>query len=138
MGRKISYKIKFMSYLLDTDFIINYFKGIFKGDARKFIDSVINDTTIISVITRMEILSWKSLNTKDEEIIKEFISDSTIFSLEESIINRTILLRKANRIKLPDAIIAATAIVHNLQLITHNLKDFKNIHELIVVDANAL
>ena len=127
-----------MSYLLDTDFIINYFKGIFKGDARKFTDSVINDTTIISVITRMEILSWKSLNTKDEEIIKEFISDSTIFSLEESIINRTILLRKANRIKLPDAIIAATAIVHDLQLITHNLKDFSNIPGLIVVNANAL
>ena len=134
MGRKISYKIKFMSYLLDTDFIINYFKGIFKGDARKFIDSVINDTTIISVITRMEILSWKSLNTKDEEIIKEFISDSTIFSLEESIINRTILLRKANRIKLPDAIIAATALVSNLTLTTRNISDFKNIPGLKLIN----
>jgi len=138
MGREISNKIKFMYYLLDTNFVINYFKGFFKADAGKFTDSVINNTTFISVITRMELLSWKSLNPKDEEVIKEFISDSTVFSLEESIINRTILLRKAFAIKLPDAIIAATALVHDMQLITHNLKDFTNIPDLIVLNANAL
>jgi len=138
MGRKISYKIEVMNYLLDTNFVINYFKGIFSDDAAKFTDSVINDLTYVSVITRMELLSSQSLKPKDEEVIKEFIFDSTVFSLEENIITKTILLRRTNKIKLPDAIIAATAIVHNLQLITHNLKDFKNIHELIVVDANAL
>jgi len=138
MGRKISYKIEVMNYLLDTNFVINYFKGIFSDDAAKFTDSVINDLTYVSVITRMELLSWQSLKPKDEEVIKEFIFDSTVFSLEENIITKTILLRRTNKIKLPDAIIAATAIVHNLQLITHNLKDFKNIPELIVVDANAL
>jgi len=138
MGRKISYKIEVMNYLLDTNFVINYFKGIFSDDAAKFTDSVINDLTYVSVITRMELLSLQSLKPKDEEVIKEFIFDSTVFSLEENIITKTILLRRTNKIKLPDAIIAATAIVHNLQLITHNLKDFKNIPELIVVDANAL
>jgi len=138
MGRKISCKIKVMNYLLDTNFIINYFKGIFKGDAAKFADSIINNTTFISVITRMELLSWKSIKAKEEEIIQEFISDSTVFSLEESIITKAILLRRTNKIKLPDAIIAATAIVYDMQLITHNLKDFKKIPKLIVVDANAL
>jgi len=138
MGRKISYKIEVMNYLLDTNFVINYFKGIFSDDAAKFTDSVINYLTYVSVITRMELLSWQSLKPKDEEVIKEFIFDSTVFFLEENIITKTILLRRTNKIKLPDAIIAATAIVHNLQLITHNLKDFKNIPELIVVDANAL
>jgi predicted nucleic acid-binding protein len=138
MGRKISFKIEVMNYLLDTNFVINYFKGIFSDDAAKFTDSVINDLTYVSVITRMELLSWQSLKPKDEEVIKEFIFDSTVFSLEENIITKTILLRRTNKIKLPDAIIAATAIVHNLQLITHNLKDFKNIPELIVDDANAL
>jgi predicted nucleic acid-binding protein len=127
-----------MNYLLDTNFVINYFKGIFSDDADKFTDSVINDLTYVSVITRMELLSLQSLKPKDEEVIKEFIFDSTVFSLEENIITKTILLRRTNKIKLPDAIIAATAIVHNLQLITHNLKDFKNIPELIVDDANAL
>ncbi len=127
-----------MSYLLDTNFVINYFKGIFKGEAGKFTDSVINDATHISIIIRMELLSWKSLKAKDEEVINEFISDSIVFSLEETIVKKTISLRKVSKIKLPDAIIAATAIVYDLHLITHNLKDFINIPGLIVLDANAL
>ena len=127
-----------MDYLLDTNFVINYFKGIFIGDARKFTDTIINRTTFISVITRIELLVWKSIDAKDEIIIKEFISDSTVFSLEESIIKRTILLRKTNKIKLPDAIIAATALEHNMQLLSHNIRDFVNIPDLIVVDANTL
>lgn len=127
-----------MNYLLDTNFIINYFKGIFRGDAAKFTDAVINDLTFISVITRMELLSWKSLKPHDEKIIKEFIADCTVYSLEENIITRTILLRKSNRIKLPDAIIAATSIEYNLHLLTHNVNDFKNIPGLVVVDANTL
>jgi predicted nucleic acid-binding protein len=73
-----------MNYLLDTNFVINYFKGIFSDDAAKFTDSVINDLTYVSVITRMELLSWQSLKPKDEEVIKEFIFDSTVFSIMAS------------------------------------------------------
>lgn len=127
-----------MDYLLDTNFIINYFKGIFEGNARQFADAIINDTIYISVITRIELLGWKSIVAKDEKVIKEFISDSTVFSLEESIIERTISLRKTIRIKLPDAIIAATALEHNMHLITHNIKDFKRVPDLVVVNANTL
>ena len=127
-----------MYYLLDSNFIINYFKGIFEGDARQFSDSIINRTTYISVITRIELLGWKSIIAKDEKLIKEFISDSTVFSLEESIIIRTISIRKSIKIKLPDAIIAATAIEHNMQLLTHNINDFKKVSDLIVINANNL
>ena len=127
-----------MYYLLDSNFIINYFKGIFEGDARQFSDSIINRTTYISVITRIELLGWKSIIAKDEKLIKEFISDSTVFSLEESIIIRTISIRKSIKIKLPDAIIAATAIEHNMQLLTHNINDFKKVPDLIVINANNL
>lgn len=127
-----------MDYLLDTNFIINYFKGIFERDARQFTDAIINDTTYISVITRLELLGWKSIVPKDEKVIKEFISDSTVFSLEEKIIERTISLRKTIKIKLPDAIIAATALEHNMHLITHNIKDFKRVPGLVVINANTL
>ena len=40
---------------------------------------------------------------------------------------QTITLRKKHKIKLPDAIIAATALVHNLTLLTRNEKDFSKI-----------
>ena len=83
-------------------------------------------------------MGWKSIVAEDENIIREFISDSIVFSLEESIIIRTISLRKNIKIKVPDANIAATALEHNLQLLTHNIKDFKNVPGLIVINANNL
>jgi len=101
-------------------------------------DFLQNRTTFVSVITRSELLGWKLIAAEDEIMIKEFILDSTVFSLEESIIERTILLRKSIKIKLPDAIIAATALEYNMKLLSHNIRDFINIPDLIVVDANTL
>lgn len=48
--------------------------------------------------------------------------------------NQTILIRRQYKIKLPDAIIAATALVHNLILVTRNTSDFKNIPELQLIN----
>lgn len=127
-----------MNYLLDTNFVINYFKGLYEGTARTFTDTVVNETTFISVITRIELLGWQSISAGDELTIQDFITDSIIFSLEEAIIQQAIILRKSKKIKLPDAIIASTALVHNLQLLTHNIKDFENIDGLIVIDAGSL
>lgn len=127
-----------MDYLLDTNFIINYFKGIFKGDARKFTDDIINKPTFLSVITRIELLCWPSIPRRDESVINEFIFESVVLGLDENVIKRTILIRKANNIKLPDAIIAATALENNLQLIRHNIKDFKSVSNLIIINANEL
>lgn len=64
----------------------------------------------------------------------DFIALADVIEINKAIINQTISLRKARRIKLPDAIIAATAIVHNLTLISHNTKDFVNITGLIIFD----
>lgn len=47
--------------------------------------------------------------------------------LYDDIVNKTISIRKSNKIKLPDAIIAATALVYDLTLISRNTSDFKNI-----------
>jgi predicted nucleic acid-binding protein len=82
-----------MDYLFDTNFIINYFKGIFEGNTQHFTDTIINKTTFISVITRIELLCGIS-SVEDTKLINEFISESVVFSLEENIIQQTILLRK--------------------------------------------
>ena len=64
----------------------------------------------------------------------EFIQNSIVIGLEEAIILRMIALRKLLKIKLPDAVIAATAIVHDLTLITRNTDDFKNIPGFTVLN----
>ncbi len=67
--------------------------------------------------------------------MEEFINTATVLPLDEDVTKQAILLRRNyKKIKLGDAIIAATAIVHNLTLISHNTKDFINIEGLKVVD----
>jgi len=62
--------------------------------------------------------------------INSFVSNASIFDLEENIILETIRIRQDYRIKIPDAIIAATCLVNNYQLITNNSKDFKKVKGL--------
>jgi hypothetical protein len=50
------------------------------------------------------------------------------------VVDKTIHIRRRDKIKLPDAIIAATAIHYGFILITNNTKDFKNIVELEMVN----
>lgn len=52
---------------------------------------------------------------------------SIVFGLDENVILKSIEIRKARRIKLPDAVIAATAQIKNLTSLTRNLKDFEKI-----------
>lgn len=64
----------------------------------------------ISAITVIELLCWKTNTEKDLKVLQNFIQDALVIELEPSIKLKTADLRKVYRIKLPDAIIAATAL----------------------------
>ena len=83
----------------------------------------------LSVISEIELLSFPGITSSEEQQIRSFIKDCTVLFLTENVKNKTIALRRSYKIKLPDAIIAATAIENNLQLITAD-KGFKQIAEL--------
>lgn len=93
---------------------------------------------VISAITEIELLCWKSATEKDVALLRNFINDVLVIELEQDIKLKTVELRKAHTIKLPDAIIAATALVYNLILITRNTTDFKNIQGLQLINPFAL
>ena len=98
-------------------------------------DSTLADSQpAISAITEIELLCWKTTIEKDQEVLHNFIADAWVFELEKDIKLKTAELRRAHKIKLPDAIIAATALVHDLTLLTRDVNDFKNIDELNVVN----
>ncbi|HRI59488.1 MAG TPA: PIN domain-containing protein [Saprospiraceae bacterium] len=63
---------------------------------------------------------------------------STIYGLTDDIANQTISIRKSVKIKLPDAVIAATALIHGLELISRNEADFKKIPGLVLVNPFAI
>jgi len=66
--------------------------------------------------------------------IQKLLANSNIFPLNDEVVDKTIKVRKKYKLKLPDAIIAATALVNNLTLITHNKKDFQKVKNLKVID----
>jgi len=124
-----------ITYLFDTNIVIYYLQQQLTTSAEKAIDEILlKSGPSISSITEIELLCWKTANEKDLDILKSFIADSTVFELEQSIKDKTVEVRKKYAIKLPDAIIAATALVNNLSLVTRNSKDFMNISELKLVN----
>ena len=76
----------------------------------------------ISIITEIELLSYPSLSPSEAEQIRDFLSKLSIVGIDDSIKNTTISLRKQYRLKLPDAIVAATTQSLNALLLTNDLK----------------
>ena len=72
----------------------------------------------VSQITRMELLSFSGLDTESIDQIQAFLENCRIILLDESIEEAAIVLRRSGRFKLPDAIIAATAQLSGLTLLT--------------------
>ena len=117
-------------YLIDTNIAIYFLDGHLPPSALPFLSVVFNQERNLSVITKIELLGWKFPNPNKSDISYAFVDQSNLFPLSEDIVNKTIELRQRYKIKLPDAVIAATAIVHDFTLISRNDKDFSNINEL--------
>ena len=125
-------------YLLDTNTIIYYLKAALPEKAMQFLHNVVDDQPIISVITKIELLGFNSINLDEQNITSTFINEAMIFALDENVVDATIYLRRQLRIKLPDAIIAATAITYDFTLITYNVSDFNKISTLKLLDPQLL
>ncbi len=102
-----------------------------------FMDDVIDAVANVSVITKMEVLGFNAPED-DYKLLTEFINDAVVLYLTEEIVEQCISIRKEQPVKLPDAIIAATAVVYGMDLITRNTSDFQNIHGLKVVNPHLL
>ena len=119
-----------IKYLWDTNTAIYYLQQQFPPGAEKFIDDLLKDEQpVISAITEIELLCWKTATDKDLEVMHNFITDALVIELEQPIKLKTADIRKVHRIKLPDAIIAASAIQANLPLISADTI-FRRIPEL--------
>jgi predicted nucleic acid-binding protein len=113
-------------YLLDTNVIL----FIVSGD--KAISNYLHLKDIyISVITEIELFGFQKLAQREEKEIKNLIAEFRLVQLDEAVKNEAILLRRTYSLKLPDCIIAATAITWNLTLITAD-KQFRQIRNLLL------
>ena len=124
-------------YLIDTNTVIDYLGSKLPSSAMDFMNTVIDDVPNVSVVTKIEVLGFNALE-EHYQMLTNFMNDATVFDLTSSIVDASILIRKKHKTKLPDAIIAATALVYELALITRNTADFKNIQGLKLIDPHSL
>jgi len=97
-------------YLIDSNVVIDYLNGKLPESGRLFMHRVVNETPNLSVIIKIEVLGF-NYDQDSNHLVFDFLENSTIFELTKEIVDATIQIRKQTRIKIPDAIIAATALV---------------------------
>jgi len=112
-------------YLLDTNAIIN----LLNDESADFSFREKKGVYFVSIITEIELLSFKNLTNEDETSIKKLLPEACIINIDTDIKNKTIELKKKKKIKLPDALICATAVVRKLTLVTDD-KDLFDIPTL--------
>ncbi|MDP3433909.1 MAG: type II toxin-antitoxin system VapC family toxin [Bacteroidota bacterium] len=117
-------------YLIDTNVVLDFMGNKLPNDARIAIAQIIDNEINLSVINKIELLGF----SKIEQDLVDFVKYSNIIPMSDDIIEKTIEVRRKYKIKLPDAVIAATAIISNYTLVTSNIKDFKSISDLEVLN----
>lgn len=102
-----------MKAVLDTNIVIYLQKGLL-GEALP------TGQYAISIITEMELLSFPGLNPSQKEWLDRFIADMNVIGIEHEVKRRAIEIRRDYRMRLPDAIIAASAIATDALLFTND------------------
>jgi predicted nucleic acid-binding protein len=123
--------------VLDTNVIIFASKQLI--DIEKFIDDY--DSFYVSIVTYMEVYSYEFSNPNEKFLIDELFKNIEIIEVNKTIADVSILLRKnqKKKIKLPDAIILATAKVLEIPLLTDDWDDFSKVDETIpIIDIDHL
>lgn len=119
-------------YLLDTNTVIYFCNSKLSEKAKALLLTV---NPAISVITSIELFASSRIPEKERATLAAFVAISTVYDhINTSIVAEAIKIRQQHKTKLPDAIIAATALVYDLTLITHNISDFTNIEGLSLID----
>jgi len=120
-------------YLLDSNVIIGYLAGQISFSGMDFVSEIVSNKPNISVISQIEVLRFND-TPENEAVLEEFINMSKIYPLSNNVAERTIKLCKQIKIKLADAIIAATALSEGFTLVTRNIHDFDKIPDLILLN----
>lgn len=125
-------------YLIDTNVIAHLFADRLPANGIEFVKEIIDRDFIIFVVVEIEVLTYNEVPEK-MPLIEEFVGLATILPLNKVVTQKAIELRRSKRkLKLADAIIAATAIIYQLKLITNNSRDFTNIAGLHIVDPHII
>lgn len=112
------------NYVLDTNIVLYISNG--NEDLKTFLN---HQRITISIITEIELLGYPAISKKEVSGLTQFIDEMEVIPVGMRIKDIAIQIRRKYKLKVPDSIVAATAIACELPLITSD-KQFKRIEEL--------
>ena len=120
--------------LFDSSAIILYFNDALSAESFFLIKQAIDDRTgAISVITRAEVLAWPSHTAQSIELASAGMLGFEQIDVDPAIADEAARIRRECNLKLPDALIAATAKLRGLDVVTANMRDFERVAQLKVI-----
>ena len=124
--------------VLDTNILIYHLHDALPAAAEDMLADALECGAAISVISRIELLSWPQHTPDSLAAAMRLLEPVTEHPVGDSVAERTIDIRRQTRIKLGDAVIAATALDLGVPLMTRNSRDFVRVGGLVVVDPFSL
>ncbi len=115
------------NYLVDTDIFIDYFNG--KNRAKAFFTDP-PGRLYYSKITRKELLSIPGISGREKKEINKLLDFITMIDVDNQIAEKASEIIQHHKTQVNDALIASTALVKNMTLVTRNQKHFKPIQGL--------
>ncbi|MGC4129704.1 MAG: type II toxin-antitoxin system VapC family toxin [Bergeyella sp.] len=115
-----------IDFLADTNFLIHIYEG------KPLVEPFLDYSFAVSYITEIELLGVFSINNNQKKDFKNLLEECIIIEMNPQIKELSIKLKQKYKIKIPDAIIAASSITYNLPLITSD-SDFQKIKELNLI-----
>jgi hypothetical protein len=122
-----------MQCLFDSNILIYHLNGELNEKGTNLLEEALTDEGAYSVISKIELLGFAQ-SEEDEAQGRKLLSYLLEIPLNSEIAEQTIQIRKAYKIKLPDAIIAATALINGFMVVSRNKKDFARISNLILIN----
>lgn len=121
-------------WLLDSNAVMGYLNQDSTSGFIGQFEQALLEGVAVSVITTIEVLGWRGHDAASRTSAESLLQCMAEIPLSASVVQQTITLRSEYSIKLPDAVIAATALANGLKLMTRNQADFERVAGLTVVN----
>jgi toxin FitB len=90
--------------------------------------------TMVSAVSLTEVLGYEGITPEDEQLFEALFSQLQMHPVSETVLRKAGGLRRKRKMKLGDAIIAATALECGSDLVTRNEQDFRGVEGLSIVN----
>lgn len=116
--------------LLDSNIII-YSAKREHAELRQFLNENLYS---VSAVSRIEVFGYHLLAGQQQEYLEKFFEAASVLAISDLVVAQAVHLRQMRRMSLGDVIVAGTALAHQLDLVTRNIRDFSWIKGLSLIN----